>query len=117
MVAILKAVEGAGTSVPVSAIRIVRQAVSRRRNDNRSMLGPIWANLGHFGLPELAIMHQLDVESLEEDGQAVLTRGSMTKTFHRLKRSFSLSLKPLHIIGIWKPLSAPPSIGEFLTSV
>ena len=62
------------------------------------MLGPIWSDLGHFGLPELAMMHQLDVESLEEDGQAVLTRGSMTKTFPILKRSF---FEPQTVTQYW----------------
>ena len=52
---------------------------------------------------------------MAEDGKAVLTRGSMTKTFHTPE--VLLSLKPLHSIGIWKPLSAPPSTGELLMSV
>ena len=34
-----------------------------------------------FGLPELVTTYQLDVESKAEDGKAVLTRGSMIKTF------------------------------------
>ena len=52
---------------------------------------------------------------MAEDGEAVLTHDFMTKTFH--SQEVILSLKPLHIIGIWKPLSTPPSTGEFLTSV